>query len=183
MRSWIVIKGISPFFFRIVERGVVGMPMQVLMNLIIGVIWMFLQDDWSVLTFFSGYLFGLLVLLILRRYLPTKFYIITLFAILQLFFVFIYELFTSSISVILHVIRPRIRVTPGIFTLETDLEGDLEVTLLALLLCLTPGSVVVEVSANSKKFYIHGLDLPESSHSVYKSKLKFERAIKKVTRS
>jgi multicomponent Na+:H+ antiporter subunit E len=159
------------------------MPMQVLMNLFIGIIWMFLQDDWSVLTFFSGYLFGVLVLFILRRYLPTKFYIVTLMAIVQLFFVFIYELFTSSISVILQVIRPRLNVTPGIFTLDTDLEGDLEITLLALLLCLTPGSVVVEVSSNSKKFYIHGLDLPESSASVLKSKQKFEKAIKKVTRS
>ena len=27
------------------------------------------------------------------------------------------------------VIRPKINITPGIFTLETELEGDLEVTL------------------------------------------------------
>jgi multicomponent Na+:H+ antiporter subunit E len=159
------------------------MPMQVLINLFIGVIWMFLQDDWSVLTFFSGYLFGLLVLFILRRYLPTKFYLITLIAILQLFIVFIYELFTSSILVIQQVLRPKINITPGIFTLETDLEGDLEVTLLALLLTLTPGSVVVEVSPDSKRFYIHAMDIPESSDAVIQSTAKFEKAIKKVTRA
>ncbi|KKI89043.1 monovalent cation/H+ antiporter subunit E [Bacillus sp. SA1-12] len=159
------------------------MPMQVLINLLIGVIWMFLQDDWSVLTFFSGYLFGLLVLFILRRYLPTKFYLVTLLAIVQLFLVFIIELFTSSILVVRQVMRPRINITPGIFTLETELDGDLEITLLALLLTLTPGSVVVEVSSNSKKFYIHAMDIPESSDAVLQSKTKFEKAIKKVTRS
>ncbi|TDL66164.1 Na+/H+ antiporter subunit E [Rhodococcus qingshengii] len=159
------------------------MPMQVLVNLLIGVIWMFLQDDWSVLTFFSGYLFGLLVLYILRRYLPTKFYLVTLLAIVQLFFVFIYELFTSSILVIRQILRPKINITPGIFTLETELEGDLEVTLLALLLTLTPGSVVVEVTSDSKKFYIHAMDIPESSNAVLQSKVKFEKAIKKVTRA
>lgn len=159
------------------------MPMQVLINLFIGVLWMFLQDNWNVLTFFSGYLFGLLVLFILRRYLPTKFYPITLFAIVQLFILFIYELFTSSITVIRQVTRPRINVTPGIFTLETNLEGDLEVTLLALLLTLTPGSVVVEVSPDSKKFYIHAMDIPESSDAVIRSTTRFEAAIKKVTRS
>ncbi|MDQ0974016.1 multicomponent Na+:H+ antiporter subunit E [Neobacillus niacini] len=159
------------------------MPMQVLVNLLIGVIWMFLQDDWSVLTFFSGYLFGLLVLYILRRYLPTKFYLVTLLAIVQLFFVFIYELFTSSILVIRQILRPTINITPGIFTLETELEGDLEVTLLALLLTLTPGSVVVEVSSDSKKFYIHAMDIPESSNAVLQSNAKFEKAIKKVTRA
>jgi multicomponent Na+:H+ antiporter subunit E len=159
------------------------MPMQVLVNLLIGVIWMFLQDDWSVLTFFSGYLFGLLVLYILRRYLPTKFYLVTLLAIVQLFFVFIYELFTSSILVIRQILRPKINITPGIFTLETELKGDLEVTLLALLLTLTPGSVVVEVTSDSKKFYIHAMDIPESSNAVLQSKVKFEKAIKKVTRA
>ncbi|KAA9022546.1 Na+/H+ antiporter subunit E [Niallia endozanthoxylica] len=158
------------------------MPMQVLINLLIGVIWMFLQDDWSVLTFFSGYLFGLLVLFILRKYLPTKFYLVTLLAIVQLFLVFIYELFTSSILVIRQILRPRINITPGIFTLETELEGDLEVTLLALLLTLTPGSVVVEVSEDSKRYYIHAMDIPASSDAVLASTKKFEKAIKKVTR-
>jgi multicomponent Na+:H+ antiporter subunit E len=33
------------------------MAMQVLANLLIGLLWVFFQDDWSVLTFFSGYLF------------------------------------------------------------------------------------------------------------------------------
>ena len=159
------------------------MPMQVLINLLIGVVWMFLQDNWSVLTFFSGYLFGLLVIFILRRYLPTKFYIVTLLAIVNLLIVFIYELFTSSIAVIRQIIRPRINITPGIFTLETDLEGDLEVTLLALLLTLTPGSVVMEVSSNNKLFYIHAMDIPESSDAALRSQSKFEKAIKKVTRS
>ncbi|MDR7078483.1 multicomponent Na+:H+ antiporter subunit E [Neobacillus niacini] len=159
------------------------MPMQVLVNLLIGVIWMFLQDDWSVLTFFSGYLFGLLVLYILRRYFSTKFYLVTLLAIVQLFSVFIYELFTSSILVIRQILRPTINITPGIFTLETELEGDLEVTLLALLLTLTPGSVVVEVSSDSRKFYIHAMDIPESSDAVLQSTVKFEKAIKKVTRA
>lgn len=158
------------------------MPMQVLINLFIGMLWMFLQDDWSVLTFFSGYLFGLFVLFILRRYFSSKFYPITLLAVVQLFLLFIYELFVSSITVIRQVMRPRINVTPGIFTLETDLEGDLEVTLLALLLTLTPGSVVVEISSDSKKFYIHAMDIPESSDAVTRSTSKFEAAIKKVTR-
>ncbi len=163
-------------------KGGVAMPMQILINLFIGVLWMFLQDNWSVLTFFSGYLFGLLVLFILRKYFPSKFYLMTLLAVVKLFIVFIHELFTSSITVIGQVMRPKINITPGIFTLETELEGDLEVTLLALLLTLTPGSVVVEVSSNSKKFYIHAMDIPDSSDAVLRSKVRFEEAIKRVTR-
>lgn len=160
-----------------------SLPMQVLINLLIGFIWMFFQESWTFLTFFSGYLFGILVLFILRRFLPTKFYLVVLFAILRLFLIFIHELFTSSLSVIRTVIAPKVNITPGIFTLETDLEGDLEVTLLAMLLTLTPGSVVMEVSSDNKRFYIHGLDLPDSSEGVFRSQKRFEEAIKRVTRN
>ncbi|HWJ79324.1 MAG TPA: Na+/H+ antiporter subunit E [Niallia sp.] len=158
------------------------MPMQILINLLIGVIWMFLQDSWNVLTFFTGYLFGILVLLILRRFLPTKFYLETLFAIVRLVLVFIEELFTSSLNVIRQVIRPKLAIAPGIFSLETELKGQLEVSLLALLMNLTPGSVVVEISPDNKRFYIHVLDLPLQKEAIYRSKEKFEMAIKKVTR-
>lgn len=158
------------------------MPIQFLINLFIGVLWMFFQDNWSVLTFFSGFLFGLIVLYILRRFLPAKFYPVTLLAILKLVLVFIYELFSSSMLVIRQVTKPKINISPGIFTLETDLEGELEVTLLALLLSLTPGSVVVEISPDNKRFFIHAMDIPNSSNAVMKSKDRFETAIKRVTR-
>lgn len=79
-------------------------------------------------------------------------------------------------------LQPRLNLTPGIFTLETDLERDVEVTLLAMLITLTPGSVVLEISPDHKCLYIHGMDLPESIDSVNKSKLRFEDKIRQVTR-
>lgn len=158
------------------------MPIQVLINLFIGVLWMFLQDDWSVLSFTSGYLFGILVLFILRRFLNSRFYLFTLQAVFQLFLLFMHELFVSSILVIREIIKPKIDIKPGIISFETSLESDIEVTLLALLLTLTPGSVVMEITPDNKMFYLHAMDIPELSDSVIRSKEKFEEAIKKVTR-
>jgi multicomponent Na+:H+ antiporter subunit E len=66
--------------------------------------------------------------------------------------------------------------------METSLESDLEVTLLSLLLTLTPGSVVMEVSHDNKVLYIHAMDIPELSDLVLRSRDRFEEAIKKVTR-
>jgi multicomponent Na+:H+ antiporter subunit E len=158
------------------------MPLQVLINLFIGVLWMFFQDDWSVLSFFTGYIFGLFVLYILRKFFPAKFYLFTLHAVVSLFLIFIHELFVSSILVIEKIIKPKIDIKPGIFALETNLQGDIEVTLLALLITLTPGSVVVEISPDNKVFYIHVMDTPELRDAVFQGKIRFEEAIKKVTR-
>lgn len=158
------------------------MPVQVLLNIFIAYLWMFLQDEMNVLNFISGFIVGLFILLCMRRFFKKPFYIFTLAAVGKLFVIFIHELITSSMMVMKHVLRPHIDVKPGIFKVETDLEGDLEITLLSLLICLTPGSVVMEITPDSKTMYIHGLNMPESKDSVIKSKAVFEKAIKDVTR-
>ncbi|GGG13824.1 Na+/H+ antiporter subunit E [Paenibacillus aceti] len=158
------------------------MPVQVLLNIFIAYLWMFLQDSTSIINFISGYFVGLFVLFFMRRFFKKPFYIFTLAAVGKLFVIFIQELATSSLMVMKHILRPKIDVKPGIFRLETDLEGDLEITLLSLLICLTPGSVVMEITPDAKALYVHGLNMPESRESVLKSKLIFEKAIKDVTR-
>ncbi|MEK0286315.1 Na+/H+ antiporter subunit E [Caldifermentibacillus hisashii] len=158
------------------------MPIQVLMNLFIAGLWMFLQDEASFLTFFSGYLVGLFILFCLRRFFHKPFYLFTFLAIGKLFLIFIYELLISSLFVIKHIVRPKVNIKPGIFRVETDLAGDLEITLLSLLICLTPGSVVMEVTPDAKTLFVHALHIPESKPSVLKSKAVFEKAIKDVTR-
>ncbi|MDU4694269.1 MULTISPECIES: Na+/H+ antiporter subunit E [Paenibacillus] len=158
------------------------MPVQVLLNIVIAYLWMFLKDDMSVLNFISGYIVGLFILLCIRRFFKKPFYVFTLAAVGKLFVIFIHELITSSMMVMKHVLRPKVDVKPGIFKVETDLEGDLEITLLSLLICLTPGSVVMDITPDAKTLYIHGLNMPESKESVLKSKSVFEKAIKDVTR-
>lgn len=158
------------------------MPVQVLLNIFIAYLWMFLQDDTSGLNFISGYIVGLIILFFMRRFFKKPYYLFTLAAVGKLFVIFIHELITSAMMVMKHVLQPKLDVKPGIFKVETDLEGDLEITLLSLLICLTPGSVVMEVSGDSKVLYVHGLNMPNSKESVIKSKTIFEKAIKDVTR-
>jgi multicomponent Na+:H+ antiporter subunit E len=158
------------------------LPIQILINLFIAFLWMFFQDQWNFLSFLGGYLVGIIILFFIRRFFDKPFYIFTFAAIIKLLIVFIIELLTSSFLVMRQVLRPKMNITPGIFRIETDMEGEMEVTMLALLLTLTPGSVVLEVTADSKAFYIHAMDIPESKTAVLKSKVAFEKAIKDVTR-
>lgn len=158
------------------------MPSQVLTNLFVGFLWMLLQNSWHVLTFLTGYLVGLFILFTLRRYLKSKFYPITLLAAINLFLVFVWETITSGIFVAKRVLQPKIKVTPGIFSLDPNLDTDVELTLLAMLITLTPGSVVMEICPDTNRFFIHVMDIPESIDAVNKSSIRFEKAIKKVTR-
>mgnify|MGYP001172732285 FL=1 len=158
------------------------MPIQILINIFVAFLWMFLQDDWSLLGFTSGYLVGILILIFMRRFFQKPLYLFFLYAVLKLFYVFIHELFLSAFLVLKQVLRPKINITPGIFRLDTELETDIEVTLLSMLITLTPGSVVMDVTPNNKVLYVHAMDIPESKIAVLKSQKVFEKAIKDVTR-
>lgn len=158
------------------------MAIQLLINIFIAFLWMFLQDSFELLTFIIGFIVGIFIIFSLRRFFPGNFYIRKVGAVFLLFFLFISESIMSTFDVIKQVIKPKIDITPGIFQMKTDLNGNLEITLLAILLTLTPGSVVMEVHHDNQTFYVHGLNLPQSIESVEKSKLRFERAIKEVTR-
>ncbi|GAB3792530.1 Na+/H+ antiporter subunit E [Virgibacillus kimchii] len=157
---------------------------QFLTNLLIAFLWMFLmdEDELRFSTFFAGYLVGILIVFMMHRFFGTQFYLWRFFKLVKLIFIFISELCQSSIFVIKHIVKKDITVKPGIFYYETDLRGEWEITLLALLLTLTPGSVVMEVTPEGDAFYIHAMDLEESKDNLLMSLAKFEKAIMEVLR-
>lgn len=159
------------------------MPFQIMLNLLIAATWMFLNDTWSIVTFFIGYVIGMFFILFMRRFFPgRKFYGVKLFAIVKLFLLFIRELMKSSYIVLKQITARKITVQPGIFKLKTDLTSDMEITLLSSLITLTPGSVVMEVDPAEGILYIHAMDIVENEESVTKTKIMFEKAIMGVTR-
>lgn len=160
------------------------MSIQILLNLLIAFLWVFLQDEDQLYltTFFSGYVIGLGFIFLFRRIFSDIFYPIRLWAVLKLLYLFAKELIQSSVFVITRILRSNKHLTPGIFLLDTDLESDWEITMLAMLLMLTPGSVVIEVMPKKQKLYIHGMDMPKSLDMINKTKQTFEQAIKEVIR-
>src|SRR5690606_27391502 len=112
--------------------------------------WMFFQDTWNVLSFIGGYLVGIVILLFTRRFFNQPIYLLFVYAVIKLFLVFIRELLESAVFVMRKILSPKLNLTPGIFRLETDLESDIEITLISMLITLTPGSVVMEISPDRK---------------------------------
>ncbi len=68
-----------------------------------------------------------------------------------------YELVRSSVQVAVQVLRPRLRVTPGIIALDLDARSDLEITALANLISLTPGTLSLDVDRERERLYVHSM--------------------------
>lgn len=158
------------------------MAFQILINIIIAVTWIFLQNSFTATSFLFGYIIGIIILYILRRFLVFDFYMIRIWAIIKLIMLFIIELIKANIDVIKIVLSPKLNNQPGIIAVETRLESNVEITLLAALISLTPGTVSMDFSADGKTIYIHSIDVPDKEEIIDQIQNSFERAIMEVTK-
>ncbi|MCG7343100.1 Na+/H+ antiporter subunit E [Sporosarcina sp. ACRSL] len=160
------------------------MPAQLLLNLFIAFLWMMLidEDEFRFTTFIAGFLVGIGIVFFLHRFFGRQFYLRRLYSSFKLLLIFIRELTQSTIVVLGQILSPKLKIKPGIFKYETVLESDVEVTMLSLLLTLTPGSVVMEVAPEGDTLYIHAMDVEQSREGLIKQLKNFEKAIMEVTR-
>lgn len=158
------------------------MSFQILLNILLAFTWMFLKNEYSGNTFIIGYILGLLILIVFRHFFNERFYMLRVYAVMKLVLLFFRELILSNIAVLKVILKPRLTITPGIFALETKLTKDWEITILANLITLTPGTLVVNVSADNKTLYIHAMDLADKQEAIDNIKNTFEKAIMEVSR-
>ena len=160
------------------------MPFQIVLNVIIAVMWMFLSETYTFSAFFAGYLIGILLLLVLQRFIPDAFYLKRAWKIIQLILLFIKELILSNLVIVKLVYTPKkkLDINPGFFSLPTELKSNWEITLLANLITLTPGTLSVSISDDNSLIYVHAMDIDDIDEAVASIKNTFEKAIMEVTR-
>lgn len=159
------------------------MAFQILLNFFLAFLWMFLQVSFDATTFIVGYILGLVIVYAMRRFFHSRFYLYRVLAVIKLTLIFLRELVLSNLSVLKVILKPKLDMQPGIFALPTELESEWEITLLANLITLTPGTLVVDVSPDNKVLYVHAMDVPDVEDAIEGIKNSFEKAIMEVSRS
>ena len=143
---------------------------------------MFIKVSADPISFIKGYLFGLLIIFVLRRFFKSRFYLFRIWSFVKLTLIFFRELILSNIAIVKIVLKPKLDMSPGIFALETDLTEDWQITLLSSLITLTPGTLVISVSDDNKVLFVHAMDIGEIETEISNIKNTFERAILEVSR-
>ena len=72
-------------------------------------------------------------------------------------FFFLKELLVSSVRVALDVLKPSFTFTPGVIAFPLSAKSDLEITLLANVISLTPGTLRLDVSEDRQTLYVHAM--------------------------
>ncbi|MCX8001121.1 MAG: Na+/H+ antiporter subunit E [Anoxybacillus mongoliensis] len=158
------------------------MAFQILLNVCLAFVWMFLTVSFDGASFIIGYMIGLLIIFMLRRFFHSRFYLVPVFVMIKLLFIFFKELILSNIAVAKVVMKRRLTIQPAIFALPTELKKEWEITVLAMLITLTPGTLVLDVSDDGNTLYIHALNSPDVHEAIKSIKQSFEKTIMEVSK-
>lgn len=79
--------------------------------------------------------------------------------VLGLIFVFLGELVESAVEVARYTLQPTLQIKPAIIAYPLDVQSDREITMLANLISLTPGTLSLDVSPDRSLLYVHSISV------------------------
>jgi multicomponent Na+:H+ antiporter subunit E len=87
----------------------------------------------------------------------------------------------ANLRVTIDVLTPTHRMQPVIVAFPLDAKTDFEITLLANLITLTPGTLSLDVSEDKKVLYIHSMYVSDPDKFREQLKNGFERKLLEIT--
>jgi multicomponent Na+:H+ antiporter subunit E len=151
-----------------------------LLNISLGLVWAVLTEEFTQENFLFGIGLGFLLLFLLRDVVGTTAYSKKVWQVVYFGLYFLWELLIANLHVAFEVITPKLHMRPAIVAVPLDLKGDFEITLLANLITLTPGTLSLDISDDKKTLYVHGMyvdDVEEFRRSI---KQGFEKRVQEL---
>ena len=152
-----------------------------LLNLVLALVWLLINGNYSSIDFIIGYIVGFFVLFLSQPF-GLNSYFQKFNAVLQLYLFFMKELFMSVGRVVWDVLTPEHLAQPEIIYVPLTAQTDLEITLLANMISLTPGTLSLDVTPDRKFLIIHAMFVEDESDIIRSIKEGMERKLLEVTR-
>jgi len=152
------------------------------LNLLLSLAWMALTGQFTPVNLIIGFALGYLLLWIMQRTGKPSVYFLKGRQVVHFVIFFALEVIKSNIRVAYDVLTPRHRMTPGIVAIPLDAKTDTEITLLANLITLTPGTLSLDVSTDRRVLYVHAMYIEDSDRFRREIKEGLERKLLEVLR-
>ncbi len=151
-------------------------------NFILAIVWAGLLGNFDAWTIGSGFLLGYAALAIVYRKHPGVRYFQKPQAVIGFLGYYLLELIHSNFTVALDILTPSHRMKPGIVAVPLDAESDFEITLLANLITMTPGTLSLDLSEDRKILYVHAMYITDPDEIRRSIKQDLERRVLAVFR-
>lgn len=155
-----------------------------LYNVLIAIVWCWLQGSFSAANMIGGFFLGFATLWLLssRDLIKGRSYIRQVPQVLSLVVYFLWELLIANIRLAVDLLTPGHHNTPAIIAMPLEAKTDAEITILAALITLTPGTLSMDVSEDRSTLFIHALYVDNEQELIQSLKQGFERKLLEVLR-
>ena len=151
-----------------------------LANLLLTFIWIALTGSFAFPNVLFGFLLSYFILFIITRGSRKARYFRMVPRVISFFLFFIYELIKANLQVAWEMATPKFYMTPGIVGVPLDVKSDAEITLLANLITLTPGTLSLDISEDKKVLYVYSMYIDNRENFIWSIKNGFEKRVKKL---
>lgn len=153
-----------------------------LTNIILMVIWVALTGEFSIANYLFGFAFSFFTMRMITTGTGNAKYFKLLPKVIAFIFFFLYELVKANVQVAYEVMTPHHNMTPGIVKIPLDAKTNVEITLLANMITLTPGTLSLDVSDDKKVLYVHSMYITSREKFIASIKNGFEKRILEILR-
>jgi multicomponent Na+:H+ antiporter subunit E len=153
-----------------------------LVNVLLALAWGGVTGSFTLLNLVFGFILGAGALYLIRKEIGSLGYLARMRRVASLMVLFLVELVKSSWTVALTVLSPKMDIKPGMFVYPLKVDKDAEITMLANLITLTPGTLSVDVSEDRRFLFIHALDCSDPDQLRHDIATGFERKIMEAFR-
>lgn len=152
------------------------------MNLLLTIVWVALTGNFVFSNFVLGFVLSFFILWVIALRSDDARYFNRVPKILSFILFFLYELMKANLQVAFDVSTPRFFMKPGIVKVPLTAQSDLEITLLANLISLTPGTLSLDVSNDKKVLYVHAMYIKNKEQFIHSIKNGFEKKLLEILR-
>ncbi len=152
------------------------------MNLLLSFIWVALTGSMYYTNFLFGFMIGFGILWIMNRNESDRRYFNKVPRIISFIFYFLYEMIKANVQVAYDVMTPKYFMRPGIVRYPMNAQTDMEINLLSMVISLTPGTLILDISEDRKTIYIHVMYLQDPEKFIKDTKTGLERRLLEALR-
>jgi len=153
-----------------------------LWNILLAFAWAALTGSFTLVNLGAGFALSFGILLFAQHAISPSSYFRKVRLGIGLLLYFLRELVTANLRIAYDILTPRYYMTPSIVAVPLDAKTDVEITLLANLITLTPGTLSMDVSDDRKTLYVHAMYGQDPQALRDEIKNGFERRLLEVLR-
>ena len=128
-----------------------------LLNTLLALVWIALTGTFTPTNYGVGFAVGFVLLWIIRRLMPPSDYFVKVPQVIGFGLFYFWEILQANVRMLWVVLAPRPPIRPAVVAIPLEARTNTEVSVLANLITLTPGTLFLDVSQDRCVMYVHAL--------------------------